>query len=73
MTDWQPISTAPKDGTQILAYGPYVWEDYWKSGFDRTGWAVIYWENDGWRLANANPYADYMDPTHWIPLPEPPA
>ncbi len=81
MTSWQPIETAPKDGTEILAtwsgdlYGGGL---YWK-------YAVVQWGNDmghgkekdkEWLLAEIGPHAiseiPSGDPTHWMPLPEPP-
>lgn len=57
---WQPISTAPKDATDIFLY--------------RAGWqanmAVGYWNRDydNWR-ANGN---EFVNCTHWMPLPPPP-
>ncbi len=74
--EWQPIETAPKDGTHILAHGTYQWEDYvhnQKSGsvvvawYDAEGWGVSCWV-----LVNSNPYQDRCQPTHWMPLPPPP-
>ena len=62
--EWQPIETAPKDGTDVLvvADGVVSEAEYW--GDDR-----------GWWLANTAP-TDYIDsqvwPTHWMPLPPPP-
>lgn len=61
MTDWQPIETAPKDGTPIL-----VWID------DHV--AEVEWDEDGWigvwEDISSSSGDDY--PTHWMPLPEPP-
>lgn len=58
MTEWQPIETAPKDGTPILVCdkGPYAYVAEWFQ-HSRTwiGADKMYWE-----------------PTHWMPLPEPP-
>jgi hypothetical protein len=59
--EWQPISTAPKDGTSILIFEAQVGT----SGVVR----VSRWRNDtipsGWAGAeNA--------PSHWLPLPLPP-
>jgi hypothetical protein len=61
---WQPIETAPKDGTEIL-----VW---------RKGW--LYPHNALWQEFDEggsfeNPFTDdFMDPpSHWMPLPAPPA
>ena len=71
--NWQPIETAPKDGTQILLcqenWGP--WVGWW--GTHDGG------RDDWWFL---DPSVDSRDklncwlltsgPTHWMPLPEPP-
>lgn len=62
MSDWQPIETAPKDGTEILActrgtkWPPQIvwWEAY--GGRGRGQW---FYSPDG-----------YSWPTHWMPLPE---
>lgn len=61
MSAWQPIESAPKDGTPIL-----VWPtpDYGNE-FVRIG--IDMWCNDTWWLSRHN-----MRPTHWMPLPEPP-
>ncbi len=62
MSEWQPIATAPKDGTRILIYCKYgigvrtgAWLDYGKG---RMAFTLI---------AGRDP-----DPTDWMPLPEPP-
>lgn len=64
--DWQPIETAPKDGSNIILGCP----TYVDAG---------YWEADGWALYpdDSAPHTDYCvrfhpAPTHWMPLPEPP-
>jgi hypothetical protein len=61
--NWQKIETAPKDGTPILVYD--------KDWFDFMGHQiVVYWLEDfGWR-SGCDQCPD--DPTHWMPLPEPP-
>lgn len=58
--EWQPIESAPKDGTAVLLYDPTTES----GGFVFEG----AWEN-GWY-----DYGDWFDrtPTHWIPLPSPP-
>lgn len=61
---WRPIETAPRDGTRIMAYEPSAdsknheiwWED--DCGGPFQGWT------DDW---DTEP-----EPTHWMPLPEPP-
>ena len=68
--DWQPIATAPKDGSHILAYQPSE-----SVKFDHD-YCVVWW------CEYANDWRDYGDigacgqdgfePTHWAPL-KPPA
>ena len=75
---WQPIETAPKDGTRILLYGSYQWEDYEdrkESGIIVGYFRLCDWNDDdngSWVAVNANPYTDYVQPTHWMPLPNHP-
>lgn len=55
---WQPISTAPKDGTSILVFEAdegTVRVSRWRDDTIPTGWA-------GGEHA----------PSHWLPLPQPP-
>lgn len=69
MSAWQPIETAPKDGTRILA------------AHARGGVAFARWNSahGGWlddAAAAQHDYWNYVEPeeafTHWQPLPEPP-
>ena len=61
--EWHPIETAPKDGTEILAFDGVCIENIkWMNGIGN--W-VTSWNHD----------VDYTingDPTHWMHLPEPP-
>lgn len=62
---WQPIETAPKDGTGILLYRRY--EGKFLHLVDVGEWQK---ENEGgprwaWRYST-------WEPTHWMPLPDPP-
>ena len=67
---WQPIETAPRDGTPILGYagGEYAVVEY----------AVVEWvqpDNSGyWTLCVCGKYAEDGEwwPTHWMPVPDPP-
>jgi len=68
MTDWQPIETAPKDGTRILAYG--------LCGFlSQPGIATVTWSGKFW-VCDPNEATEYdyeeCELTHWMNLPEPP-
>jgi len=63
---WQPIETAPKDGTNILICGQGS-EGYYVSD--------VKWDGE-WMLFNVAS-DDWTEPTfkvsHWMPLPAPPA
>jgi hypothetical protein len=62
LIEWQPIDTAPKDGTKILTCGP------------KSGRYVSVWNKNGmnWAEAGGEEYWTYNDPTHWMPLPDKP-
>lgn len=64
MSEWQPIETAPKDGTVLLGYEN-------KAGVEM--FTFRWCEHRGW--ISEIPWGDWdrVDPTHWMPLPEPPA
>lgn len=74
--NWQPIETAPKDGTDFLAWGGQ-YEDF-DSHIHALVWVpyndirVVSWSHD------SNPPCFMGDdcnahlPTHWMPLPQPP-
>ena len=76
-TEWQPIDTAPKDGTHIIGYiptdGEYggvigirwrkPYKHKWKDGTETT--FVGYW------CKSVNKQS-VCRPSHWMPLPNPP-
>lgn len=74
---WQPIETAPKDGTHILGLctGAHwdVGEDCYSPRNHRGQFvSEIYWDGYNWSLTfDANMGAD-VDVALWMPLPEPP-
>lgn len=80
--EWQPIDTAPKDGSEIILY-PHHMSGVWDSFAD--SWRVwqiplnadLLIDASGHKLGN--PVFEVManslgmpDPTHWMPLPPPP-
>ena len=73
-TGWQPIETAPKDGTAILLHidwEPLTVVGYWGKGQrDHDGIP-----DDGsprWRVKwdQSDIAPGYSEPTHWAPIPE---
>lgn len=68
--EWQPIETAPKDGTEILIYEPsYL-------GVDSGKIYTASWDCDcynTWIEAGGERYMSFDNATHWMPLPSPPA
>ncbi len=78
---WQPIETAPKDGTQILAAGSFCKAYDGKLG-PFSIW-VVKWEEseelqdagDGlFRKVKTGQWCGSINfqATHWMPLPDPP-
>ena len=74
MTEWRDIATAPKDGTEILAYEA--------GDFSIVKWARVN-RSMGWQcMGDGCSAVEYMDdfgtgylqayPSHWMPLPEAP-
>jgi hypothetical protein len=67
MSEWQPIETAPKDGTRFLT---------WCTTYGvRVGMAYNRHDHDDW-LSNLDAYGRSskggMRASHWQPLPPPP-
>lgn len=74
---WQPIKTAPKDGTSIIVYGKFAGEI--AGIIDGKHVGIASWQGGRgdyagftWRAENTDAYAAWWRPTHWMPLPEPP-
>lgn len=68
---WQPIATAPKDGTEVLLlFMPSEQQcvgEWW--GLDKIGiqWRIAHVSGPEWEAIT-----DELQPTHWQPLPPPP-
>jgi hypothetical protein len=79
MNEWQPIESAPLDGSTVLVYGEWCGEINGRTG--RFGTFPARWDDgssdycgDGWlQVDGTDAYAAWVKATHWMPLPEPPA
>ena len=76
MMDWQPIETAPKDGTAVLVYGKTE-----KSFSGAPYMGVREFRREWWIEPNISAYdldddlrgdSSYNELTHWMPLPPAP-
>lgn len=73
---WQPIETAPKDGTEILVYKNVATVDiiHIASWVNQDEWMHETECGDGWWSYTENSVSQrmlegYKYPTHWMPLP----
>lgn len=70
MSTWQPIETAPLDGTEVILR--FVARD----GTARPVEVLSGWYDGSWRricyATNSYRYFSLGDVTHWMPLPKPP-
>ena len=71
-TEWLPIDSAPKDGTAVIAFipkpdtpGDEIDIVEWRCLCDGTG-------EYGWCHARCADGLGAGNPSHWMPLPEPP-
>ena len=70
---WQPIETAPKDGTLVILYGGYF-------GVSLGSWREDDYLAERGEMWLDNSYDEYstgfaswpLEPSHWMPLPPPP-
>jgi hypothetical protein len=79
---WQPIDTAPKDGTDILVWcgpsGDPLWGiAHWSEAIDPAYFANdpegAAKNRDGWMMWHQHDIHTHDWPTHWTPLPPPPS
>ena len=71
--NWQPIETAPKDGTRIIIFEDGCvrisrWYVHYMNGAPNPHRAPE-WKQD---VMYGHDYYGPIKPTHWMPLPKPP-
>jgi hypothetical protein len=67
---WQPIETAPKDGTHIL-----IWDAKGSSSVVEVYWEAFDEERGYWAFAEellSDVFLVNATPSNWMALPEPP-
>ncbi len=68
---WQKIETAPKDGSALMLFGVTYWMfENEKSNIPHT--SIGCWNGFNWMTETDNPYQDYIEPTHWMEIPDAP-
>lgn len=65
MSEWQPIETAPRDGTRVIL----AWDGVRVGYFLDNSASIKPWS--GWKVPSMETWPKGQ-PTHWMPLPEPP-
>lgn len=71
---WQPIETAPKDGTEVLLFDPNCEPKILIASYAvrerlRNGKVIARYEQWEWPMIL---YSGRPNPTHWMPLPQEP-
>lgn len=67
VSGWQPIETAPKDGTKVDLYSVDRKERYPDCKWLKNEWH--YWGLDGFDNMDWVRLGKYENPSHWMPLP----
>jgi len=76
---WQPIETAPKDGTDVVLWHVRfgIMMGHWDEA-TCDWWAIYAWPNSSLPYPCEEWFSPFMDgnnetdPSHWMPLPAPP-
>jgi hypothetical protein len=65
--EWQPIATAPRDGTEVLL----ATDD--RGGYGKNGATYGAWNGNLWETFHGDDEeGERVGPHWWMPLPEPP-
>ncbi len=76
MSEWQDISTAPKDGTILvfgkpcdLVIGNVVMVKFKNPAAYTAAWDEL---DEAFCVSGGSWLGPFIEPTHWMPLPDPP-
>ncbi len=70
MSEWQPIETAPRDGTRVLVFAQLDPPEKWVAeihDLPTITCVAAYHPDAGWCVD------EVREVTHWMPLPPPPS
>jgi hypothetical protein len=72
---WEPVETAPKDGTDVLLMYMHidtqvVHNGFWIGASDTDDESEIGWWSYDYSEVTRIKLDDWMTPTHWLPLPK---
>lgn len=75
--DWQPIETAPRDGTDVLLFLPKLQTGVWVGRFvdsEDFQYGKSVRKRQYWSIGVSLTFlsGDDAKPTHWMPIPEGP-
>ncbi len=73
-TEYQPIDTAPRDGTLVLAW--MIRQKQHENDTERGMHVLAAFDTSIWQWVQCSPDGNGFEPhdylTHWTPLPQPP-
>ena len=72
LQQWQPIETAPKDDTMLLLWSMGIHLGSWRVDDGYSGDEEPSWFDNSYDSFTTGYSASPLNPTHWMPLPEPP-
>jgi hypothetical protein len=71
--EWREIESAPKDGTEVLVCGG-TYDACGHTDLPLSRPVIAFWDSTHWHGPEENAHDEWRhcEPTHWMPLPEPP-
>ncbi len=74
MSEWQPIETAPKDGSSILLFGVPSKHHALQSTFHKPWFFTAHWDSidEAFCINGGDWCGPFISEGYWMPLPEAP-